>query len=87
MAELVSTRREGHVLVISMQREEKRNAVDRALADAIDTALNTLDDDVDLWVGILTGTPTVFSRKRPNGRRRLSQRARRGVRHRPSRAA
>jgi len=61
MADLVSTRREGHVLVISMQREEKRNAVDRKLADAIDGALNTLDDDIDLWVGVLTGTSTVFS--------------------------
>jgi enoyl-CoA hydratase/carnithine racemase len=44
-----------------MQRENKRNAVDRALADEIDEALNTLDDDVDLWAGILTGTSTVFS--------------------------
>jgi enoyl-CoA hydratase len=58
---LVSTRREDHVLVISMQREEKRNAVDRALADAIDEALNTLDDDDDVWAGVLTGTSTVFS--------------------------
>jgi enoyl-CoA hydratase len=44
-----------------MQREEKRNAVNRVLADAIDEALNTLDDDGDLWVGVLTGTPRVFS--------------------------
>ncbi len=57
----VSTRREGHVLVVSMQREPKRNAVNRALADAIDEALNTLDDDPDLWAGVLTGTSTVFS--------------------------
>ena len=57
----VSTRREGHVLVVSMQREPKRNAVNRALADAIDEALNTLDDDTDLWAGVLTGTSTVFS--------------------------
>ncbi len=57
----VSTRREGHVLVISMQREQKRNAVNRALADAIDEALNILDDDADLWAGVLTGTSTVFS--------------------------
>ena len=61
MPRLVSIRREGRVLVISMQREEKRNAVDRALADAIDEALNTLDDDDDLWAGVLTGTSTVFS--------------------------
>ena len=44
-----------------MQREHKRNAVDRDLADAIDVALNQLDDDPGLWAGILTGTTSVFS--------------------------
>jgi enoyl-CoA hydratase/carnithine racemase len=51
----------GHVAVVTMRREEKRNAVDRRLADAIDEALNRLDDDPDLWVGVLTGTDLVFS--------------------------
>lgn len=61
MTELVRVQRHGHVLVISMQREQKRNAVDRAMADALDAALNELDDDHELWVGVLTGTPAVFS--------------------------
>lgn len=61
MTALVSTERRGHVLVVSMQREEKRNAVDRALADAIEAALNVLDDDAQLWVGVLTGTGKAFS--------------------------
>ncbi|MDY7106830.1 MAG: enoyl-CoA hydratase-related protein [Actinomycetota bacterium] len=43
-----------------MRREAKRNAVDRALADAIDAAHNELDDDPDLWAGVLTGTTSVF---------------------------
>jgi enoyl-CoA hydratase/carnithine racemase len=60
-AQLVERRREGRVLVISMHRGEKRNAVDRALADALDEALNDLDDDDELWAGVLTGTPEVFS--------------------------
>src|SRR3954465_6049161 len=51
----------GHVAVISMRREAKRNAVDRQLADALDAALNRFEDDPDLWVGILTGTRLVFS--------------------------
>ncbi|WP_163553953.1 enoyl-CoA hydratase-related protein [Candidatus Frankia alpina] len=55
----VDLHREGHVLVVSMRRERRRNAVDRAMADALDAALNLLDDD-DLWGGVLTGTPTVF---------------------------
>ena len=46
----VGRRREGHVLVISMERA-KRNAIDRAMADALDDALNELDDDHDLWAG------------------------------------
>ncbi|ADP80872.1 enoyl-CoA hydratase-related protein [Pseudofrankia inefficax] len=61
MRELVQTERRGRVLVISMRREEKRNAVDRALADAIDGALNRLDDETGLWAGVLTGTTSVFS--------------------------
>lgn len=56
----VDLHREGHVLVVSLRRERRRNAVDRAMADALDAALNLLDDDDDLWVGVLTGTPTVF---------------------------
>jgi enoyl-CoA hydratase/carnithine racemase len=60
-APLVQTHREGHTLVVSMQRASKRNAVNRELADAIDAALDELDDDPDLWAGVLTGTTTVFS--------------------------
>jgi enoyl-CoA hydratase/carnithine racemase len=58
---LVGRRREGRVLVISMQRASKRNAINRAVADALDDALSELDDDEGLWAGVLTGTPDVFS--------------------------
>jgi enoyl-CoA hydratase/carnithine racemase len=58
---LVERRHEGRVLVISMRRAAKRNAIDRAMADALDEALNELDDDGDLWAGVLTGTGDVFS--------------------------
>lgn len=57
---LVVTEQRGQVLVVSMQREAKRNAVDRALADAIDAALNRVEDDDSVRVGVLTGTPAVF---------------------------
>jgi enoyl-CoA hydratase/carnithine racemase len=46
---------------MTMQREAKRNAVDRALADQLDAALGELDDDPDMWSGVLTGGPSVFS--------------------------
>lgn len=58
---LVERRRHGRVSVISMRRTAKRNAIDRDMADALDEALNELDDDDDLWAGILTGTADVFS--------------------------
>jgi enoyl-CoA hydratase/carnithine racemase len=61
MNEVVHTEQRGRVLVVSMRREAKRNAVDRVLADAIDGALGRLDDDPGLWAGVLTGTPAVFS--------------------------
>jgi enoyl-CoA hydratase len=58
---LVGTRRDERVLIISMERAAKRNAIDRAMADALDGALNELDDDDEVWAGVLTGTPDVFS--------------------------
>jgi enoyl-CoA hydratase/carnithine racemase len=61
MSDLADLTIRDHVAIITMQREEKRNAVDRALADAIDAALNRLEDDADLWAGVLTGTRMVFS--------------------------
>lgn len=44
-----------------MRREEKRNAIDEEMALGIDGALNELEDDDDLWVGIITGSTGVFS--------------------------
>jgi enoyl-CoA hydratase len=60
-AQLVGRRRDGHVLVIALQRTEKRNAINREMADGLDGALNELDDDDDLWAGVLTGSADVFS--------------------------
>jgi enoyl-CoA hydratase len=53
--------RRDHVLVIRMEREAKRNAIDRAMTYGIDEALNLLDDDDELWAGVITGTTAVFS--------------------------
>jgi enoyl-CoA hydratase len=61
MSDLVGLEIRDHIAIISMRREAKRNAVDRQLADAIDEALNRLEDEPGLWVGILTGTRMVFS--------------------------
>jgi enoyl-CoA hydratase/carnithine racemase len=57
----VATSRHGRVLVVAMEREEKRNALDRGITAGIDAAMNELEDDPELWCGILTGTERVFS--------------------------
>jgi enoyl-CoA hydratase/carnithine racemase len=58
---VVTTEQHERVLLVRIEREEKRNAVDQAVADGIGAALDRLDDDPELWVGIVTGTSTVFS--------------------------
>jgi enoyl-CoA hydratase/carnithine racemase len=61
VSDLVTTTRHDRVVVVSLNRAEKRNAVNQELADAIDEALNAFEDDPEIWVGILTGTADVFS--------------------------
>ena len=57
----VSLERRDHILIIRMERASKRNAIDAAMTAALDEALNLLDDDPDLWCGILTGSDIAFS--------------------------
>ena len=51
----------GSVLLITLNRPEVRNAVNAALAAGVAGALDQLDDDDDLSVGVLTGTGGFFS--------------------------
>lgn len=57
----VSTKRLGRVLLMRMERAAKRNAIDTEMTAALDSALNLLDDDPDLWAGVLAGSPVAFS--------------------------
>jgi enoyl-CoA hydratase len=57
----VETERLGRVLVITIHREHKRNAIDASITAGLDAALNNLEDDPELWCGILAGGPKVFS--------------------------
>ncbi len=52
---------EGHLLVATIDRPEARNAVDDVVAQGIEAAIDRLEGDDALWVGILTGVPPVFS--------------------------
>ena len=59
--EAVLTEAEDGVLLITLNRPDQRNAVNAAIANGIGAALDRLDDDDDLRVGILTGAGKGFS--------------------------
>jgi enoyl-CoA hydratase/carnithine racemase len=57
----VLTERRGNVLLITLNRPEVRNAVNAALAAGVGGALDELDADDELSVGVLTGAGGFFS--------------------------
>jgi Enoyl-CoA hydratase/carnithine racemase len=61
MADEVLVERDGAVLVITMNRPQARNAVNGALARGVAAALDELDGDAGLSVGVLTGAGGTFS--------------------------
>jgi enoyl-CoA hydratase len=56
----VLTERRDGVLLITLNRPEVRNAVNGAVAEGIATALDELDADAELAVGVLTGAGGFF---------------------------
>ena len=60
MSKTVTLERDEHVLVITICRPEMRNAIDRATSEAIAQAMDELDGDNNLTVGILTGAGAHF---------------------------
>ncbi len=61
MADGVLVERDGGTLVITLDRPKVRNAMDAAMAHAVAAALDELDGDPALVVGILTGAGGTFS--------------------------
>jgi enoyl-CoA hydratase len=59
--ELVLTDRQDGVLTIRINRPAQRNAVNRDVAVAVAAALDLLDSDPSLSVGVLTGSGGTFS--------------------------
>jgi enoyl-CoA hydratase len=57
----VSTHRHGRTLVVTIDRPAKRNALNVEITEGIDAALHELEDDPELWCGVLTGGDKVFS--------------------------
>jgi enoyl-CoA hydratase len=51
--EIVTFEADGHVAVITLNRPESRNAVNGAVALGLEGAIDRLEEDPELWVGIL----------------------------------
>ena len=50
----------GRVALITLDRPEARNAINAAMAEAMESAIDRLEADDDLWVGILTHNGPAF---------------------------
>ena len=55
MADEVLRERRGHVELLTINRPEARNAMNRAAAIALSTALDECEADDDVWVVVVTG--------------------------------
>jgi enoyl-CoA hydratase len=51
---------QGHVGVITINRPDARNAVNDEVANGIEAAIDRIEEDRAVWVGIITGVPPVF---------------------------
>ena len=54
MSEIVEYSSEGRVATITLNRPEARNAVNGDVAQGVEAAIDRMEDDPDVWVGILT---------------------------------
>ena len=57
----ILTERKGHVLIVTINRPEAKNAFDGTSAAALEAAADMLDDDDALFVGVITGAGGTFS--------------------------
>jgi enoyl-CoA hydratase/carnithine racemase len=53
MADAVLYETEGRIAFVTLNRPEARNAVNGAVASGMEAAIDQLEDDPDVWVGIL----------------------------------
>lgn len=60
MSDAVLTEARGRVLVITLNRPDARNAVNGDLAAGLEAAVDRLEEDDSLWVGVLTNNGPVF---------------------------
>lgn len=51
----------GHIALITINRPEARNAVNGDVASGLEAAIDRMEDDEEIWVGVLAGEGPVFS--------------------------
>lgn len=56
----VEYEKKGHVAVITMNRPEARNAINGEMAQTMEAALDQMESDPEIWVGILTAVGKAF---------------------------
>ena len=56
----VDYEKRGPFAVVKINRPEARNAVNAAVANGIEDAIDQIEADDSIWVGIITGEPPVF---------------------------
>ena len=61
MTESVLVSVDDGVMVITINRPQVRNAVNKAISERIASSLDRLDSDSEIQVAIITGTGGVFS--------------------------
>lgn len=61
MSERILTERKDHILVVTINRPDARNAFDDESSHAMCAALDLLDNEDDLFIGIITGAGGNFS--------------------------
>src|SRR5436190_22726174 len=54
MSDIVQFEAQGHIGLITLNRPEARNAVNADVAAGMEEAVDRLEGDADLWVGVLT---------------------------------
>ena len=58
---MVEYEQQGRIAVLTIRRPEARNAVNGDVARGMEAAIDRLEEDDDVWVGIVTGEGPVFS--------------------------
>lgn len=57
----IMTERRGHILIVTINRPEAKNAMNKAAAEEMNAAMDLLDSNDSLFIGIVTGADGNFS--------------------------